>query len=707
MLNARPRFLPDESPISVLLRAAALNGWRGIQPMLAVCHPLPSKFRVAMNGRIRFYDYASRLGIELPDLKTFNSIRISGPTCRSVLQIGYRMPEWAFRVHGGAICPACLSQDSTPYLRAIWDVRIYRTCAVHGVLLIERCGVCKQQLDWKRRAPHICACGEDLRRSLLINGNIHVAEAIRTLIFATRQFVIDRVARVFRASVEALNIENDALAQEQVLIAIQNRGNELKDLLKKHIAISANHLHPRIILVPFMRENALAEIARKILREMNELSMTRNSETLITGTLSRREAIIALGISTDRTMDNLCSSGLLQAAPKFPNYSRQKEEISLASCDSLLRKLWRSNKSRSLDTRVRSPVMSLTEFMLHMIDSPQHCGGYDLDTGLSSLCIEGMKLQPIRLKSSQIERGNYWTLDIAAEVLGVKKYLVSSLVGGGWLKVIIDPRNPPAKLVCVHEAMKFGAQYVCAPKLAKDGNFSASAHFTQRLKAVGVVPVGGPNLDGTKVYIFRKSDIQALKITVRRKLGLSSLGELVDSTTENAGSAATSGLVSVLDAAELLSITLAQTRMLLNRGFLQKANVPLVGVMILESSINSFRKMLNDPDLVELDRVASSLAETKKQFIMRWITTGVVKLVNLGLRTCVHNDDVRRIREIKRRFILAPDCARTWKVGRFKIPNMEARGMIASTRMGDEGKVRLYLRADVEKLLGPAPMSEN
>ncbi|MRX08145.1 hypothetical protein GJ697_09900 [Pseudoduganella sp. FT25W] len=702
MLVAKPIFQPDESPLSVLLRAAAINGWKEIRHMLSVCRPLTPDIRSALSSCYKFEDYALLLGIPLPDRDVFQSVRIGGTTCRTFLRTTCRLPEWAFRAHGGAVCPACLSEGDVPYLRPIWELKIYRTCVLHGMLLVEKCSACNLSLGWKRRAPHLCECGHDLRGEIGADGDIHVANVISTKVWREDQLWLNTMSRSFKAAVDALEIVEDPGRQDDVLVALHNGGNEFEDLLKIHIKIKADILHPRIILLPFLRDNSLSNIAHKILRQSVAFSMAENSAAPVYRTLSSRDASIVLGVS-EEILSVLCASDFLKFV-KYSSVSRRDtplEGICQNSCDVVLRKFWRNDVPQSIKRRTRPPIMSFKDFASHLMKSPKDCGGYDLYSGLSSLRMLGPSLKPVLTSGNEIARADFLTIKATADVLHIEIYLARNLIAKGWLTTIIDPHNPPAKLVAKSSVVKFNDWYICSTRLAKENGFKPSADFTRRLRNLGISPEGGPDVDGTKVYILRRSEL--LNIDFHKKNtqeDISQSPRLCESAVIDCGFQHDS--ISMSDAAKILSITLYKIKKLVNSGYLCRVESGSIEVRILRSSFDAFLRKWTRKGYVELSRAASMLNETKVQFIMRWVSTGFVKTLDLGLRECVRYDAVRRVRNVKESYILAPDCVRMWKVGRFTLPNLESRGLIKSTRICD-GKIRLYARTDVEALLGPMP----
>lgn len=76
--------------------------------------------------------------------------------------------EKAKRCFGQQVCPSCLAEDATPYLRLEWRLSFLTVCPVHGRLLLDRCPACNEPfsiLRQERREGLCCwSCGADVRR---------------------------------------------------------------------------------------------------------------------------------------------------------------------------------------------------------------------------------------------------------------------------------------------------------------------------------------------------------------------------------------------------------------------------------------------------------------------------------------------------------------------------------------------------------------
>lgn len=58
---------------------------------------------------------------------------------------------------GSPLCPKCL--NSSPALRAVWDLAAVTVCPIHGCWLISRCPACYTDVSWRRKRVVRCACG--------------------------------------------------------------------------------------------------------------------------------------------------------------------------------------------------------------------------------------------------------------------------------------------------------------------------------------------------------------------------------------------------------------------------------------------------------------------------------------------------------------------------------------------------------------------
>lgn len=700
MLIASPKFLPDESPASILLRAADLNGWPTVRSMLILCRPLAPTLSAALRSRERYVQYATSLGIEVPDkFGPYPGMRVYGENGVE-LPSGAGLPEWSFRLGGSALCPICVSEDEHPYLRFIWQIRICRTCPDHGCLLVESCEVCDEPLTWNRPAPHRCRCGFDLRDATRAYGNRDIALSIRDLISSGAHDRLNIFIRSYCAYVDALGIVGNPVAQDDLLRELYKGGGAIAAMLRAKVTMTASDEHPRLTLLPALRVKHLRGLAQSVLRELNDLTIPAQSENPPSGEITLTDAAVVLGISDPQILILLCKERALEMT-RFhltPRGRMSGAVISRASCDSLLRSLWRQGSVVGR-TQTRIPTMALFDFVLNLLHQPADNAGYDLEKGLSSLRMLVTQKPRDSREILGARREDFFTYENAAALLAVGKYVIPSLVKCGWLVGEVDPAFPVRKIVSRKSIIAFNESHICSVRLARDLGSKATGNFLTTLKAAGIFPVGGPGIDGTIVYIFRRADLGDMDL-----LDATVASERADRRNSRRLEQLLKGLeatISLADVMSMLGITLPQAKRLVNRGLLCRVQTPSIQVMVSKFSFDAYFKKWTDENLIDRCDAASMVGEREQQFIMRWIASGIVSVEDLGLRACIYFHDIERIKMIKRRYIFAIDCQKLWLVGRYELPNLEKRNLIRPIRLGQFRQLRLYDRHEVEMLLGP------
>lgn len=67
------------------------------------------------------------------------------------------------RINSPQVCPSCLKESGM--CQSTWDLMCTPACPEHGVVLIDRCGQCKQAISWSRPTVDVCTCKHYLSSS--------------------------------------------------------------------------------------------------------------------------------------------------------------------------------------------------------------------------------------------------------------------------------------------------------------------------------------------------------------------------------------------------------------------------------------------------------------------------------------------------------------------------------------------------------------
>ena len=157
----RPPLLPDETFSSWFARLAAGNGLSPAElyrVAKAGAHPRPRDLDRYVEPDLQA-TLAERTGIEAETLRQAAFTRWAGLVFeeddgRNKL---YWLPlagtENSKRSFGQQFCPACLREDSVPYLRLPWRLGFVTACARHRTLLADRCPGCGEPVQILRTMP--------------------------------------------------------------------------------------------------------------------------------------------------------------------------------------------------------------------------------------------------------------------------------------------------------------------------------------------------------------------------------------------------------------------------------------------------------------------------------------------------------------------------------------------------------------------------
>jgi hypothetical protein len=183
-----------EGYLGYLRRLTDENNYAGIGTILSA---LGTK-HLARGGLFSSFEQVSRLA-ELTGQAASLLLSIAHPAAgrgrngtELVLFRGNAIPKHSINTVGVKVCPECLAQG-TPYRRAVWDLKLFMVCPVHGCWLIWRCPACHRSLSWTNTRVVGCACDRriDLRRAPRRSCTATVAD----LSYILAELALNRVPR--------------------------------------------------------------------------------------------------------------------------------------------------------------------------------------------------------------------------------------------------------------------------------------------------------------------------------------------------------------------------------------------------------------------------------------------------------------------------------------------------------------------------------
>ena len=164
-LHRGTRSVLDSAPTSLLVRPQALPGesWGGYLMRLVEANRLG---RLRDLTRLVGYSEQRVLVIDPAAALRALSIEWTGPRPRGWRALDPHRrranPTGAGRSFRFRVCSLCLSEDATPYIRADWEMPMSIECERHGTLLLDKCGSCHADFDFRRTSASRCVCGARL-----------------------------------------------------------------------------------------------------------------------------------------------------------------------------------------------------------------------------------------------------------------------------------------------------------------------------------------------------------------------------------------------------------------------------------------------------------------------------------------------------------------------------------------------------------------
>jgi hypothetical protein len=454
-----------------------------------------------------------------------------------------------------------------------------------------------------------------------------------------------------------------------------------REEVKRVILARASWRHPRVLLLPFLKhKGALAGFARQVLSRLESqppISHLPSSDEL----MSAQDVGYVLGLNGQQINELFEKGVLLRRVGQRKNDSR----VTIGAVEQLLESL-QSPMSVSEGYAWRPPNQSLADLINDIRQGYVISAGYDLDKGLNYLRI---RQRPV------IESASSGELKVGEVSLGLNVHpeVVRSLIKKGWLSAISQVNAGHRRLIVLkEETERFNAEYVTAGAVARSMQLNTN-NMAEKLEHLGISPVAGPRIDGTLVYLFRRSDLIGVDL-----LSLKSLRGYGTRTGRRpmANAVPPESGVSLADAATRLQISIQQAATLLQHGILEEEITLSREVRITELSLSQLLGMVFSPQFMSVSEAAALVGYTEHQFQVYFVETEVVKVVDLQVWKLIHENDLTIPMWMKESFLSAAEAGAMFGTHRSFLPNLERACKIIPHQIGTKRKIKFYSR---QKLL--------
>jgi|GEM_PF-5092439 len=694
-LPYRPFLQPDESPASLLIRTSEGNGYGSVLQLLSACGVTVNgigTLRAALTDPTRYAALLRATGLRQED--GIAAYRRSTPTKASPrLYMLVPVPEGLFREDAEAFCPQCLAEQ--PYWRRIWSLRPYIVCHLHGMALLRQCPECGRTPALNRARLVMCECGANWTR---VAAATHDAKPSQWLYDQIKSGATQLLKECFEfwSALEVFDEKGNSTEAGQwrlrMMIAWCYDHDISREEVKRVILARASWRHPRVLLLPFLKQKgALAGFARQVLSRLENLppiSRLPISEE----SLSAQDVGYVLGVNGQQ-INELFEKRVLQ---RRLGKRKKDSRVTIGDVEQLLESL-QCPMSLSEGYAWRPPNQSLADLINDIRQGHAISAGYDLDKGLNYLRIRQRHV---------IESASSGELPIGEASLGLNVHpeVVRSLIKKGWLSAISQVNAGHRRLIILkEETERFNAEYVTAGAIARSMRLNTT-NMAEKLEHLGISPVAGPRIDGTLVYLFRRSDLIGVDL-----LSLKSLHGYGTRTGRRpmASAAPQESGVSLADAATRLKISIQQTATLLQNGILEEKITLSREVRITEESLTQILGVVFSPQFMSISEAASLVGYTEHQFRVYFVETEVVKIVDLHVWQVVHESDLIIPIWMKESFLSAAEAGAIFGTHRSFLPNLEHTKKIIPHKIGTKRIIKFYNRKRLLQLAEELGLSIN
>ncbi len=697
-LLIRPIPQKKESPLSILFRAAEANGWKNISKFLlgskildysmlpgnVVTNEKKWPLVIESLGLIRQLLSFQYISIKVKNRQcwvNFNGILV----CRNDLRLTY-----------SHICSKCLLEDGVAY--GYWDHNAINLCFRHQVRLLTRCPKCFEKISWNRPILTKCGCGYSFNENDSKKASEDISKFIENIFLVQDQEKLNshlQLINIFHEFFEFIGIDKSDYELSYYAYLLTEKFILLKRKIFDDVlaAINSKGIHPRLSLVPFITANSnkLTALANSTLESVCKKIIVDKSYNF-NRNLGIKEAVYALGLSY-RLTKKLIEHNLIKTKMKLDG---GRWQIDAASVNQLLIKLTKGKG------KIRNGIS-----LKYLIYSPGlFCNFVD---SIKLITRGNVSFEPMTVTqgilSVEIEKAikekneNLLKISEVAELCNVCYENIRFAIHAGILKrVNSNPSKRGTIFIEKNEAYRFNRTFVFAGVLAKEHKLNHT-NLSEKIKAQGISPVSGPNIDGGLTYLFKRSDIR--KINFRQLTSLDNYPTKTGRKKEDSKKAKDIHSVSIEFIKDKLKISNSKIIGLIEKGFLKRQSNNVREVRITKSSFDKLCKKLFSTQIVDIEQALKITHESKTAFYKRWIDTGYVQLIDLGLGKFISKVDFKKIQAFKGRYITCQEAASITNTNRTYLPNLEKLGKIKKARSLFNGSrpIKFYLRAEALDLI--------
>ncbi|MFC5696761.1 helix-turn-helix domain-containing protein [Pseudomonas sp. GCM10022186] len=286
-----PLPLPEESPTSLLKRAAIRNGYRSIDRFISFYfHDLPVRFNLLRQDSIVTEHLSHQAGeyaepLKLGFYKAAHRVLSNSNLMINNIEVKKRL----IRFKGAAICSECCSEG---WEKIIKDFSLAENCPYHCRKYLHSCPKCQRRFTWHNQITVECKCGEKIKSPRCSEAEARPEKQLLRLLRSNSQHSFDLFASTLQSlglgsqnSNPSINrrIFTTALAiavedMEIIVPSLQNLFSSISLIDESLIAAKLSHLTP-----PHIKSFILNQLSsdRPAPRHPSDLTLALTTQQLL------------------------------------------------------------------------------------------------------------------------------------------------------------------------------------------------------------------------------------------------------------------------------------------------------------------------------------------------------------------------------------------------------------------------------------------
>jgi len=693
-LAFKPKLQPNESPISLLLRASELNG---CVSLYYLCRAFGLKFMgqsyfghltCQPDKWLAFTDFDKDIIKNAPYLrKKRHSQHIHVRGIKSLASL--------VRLSNSAICPDCIIEKG--YADYRWDFVFVTSCPTHNRYLLNSCPECKQMLKLNRKGLLICQCGKPvIEKTPPRIPSSNCSHLICELCEQEDKSTIEAAQSIFYSMVEGFAIDmSDNEQVDNLMLTILSAVDSRKDgemLWQEYFQpLVQQGVHPRLACLPLLTSEhpRTRELGFTFIKK-HSTHVTSNTPNLDLPPLTRKQAAIALGVSPYHVK-------------KLENFIHSDDDSNQLYGDKInqLLHLFSTHNNAAKDLERISDVLAKpsNKWTLPLIldDLQSNNGpikGMNACEGILSARIKPRTVKNVSLNS-------YVTLKQVAKNYSISYEILRHAVRGGWLRRVEKERTPGTTVYLRPSQVKeFFKTYNYSGQIARKLGVN-NTNVAEKLMALGGFPVSGPAIDGSVSYLFKNSSLRG--ITKNDIEGLTDYPTRTGRGSPEKFPPPPLPGYSVAEAANLLKVSESRIRALVVKGDIKR----LVGKhrqlrLEDESVLNKFALMTKSFSL-PLSVVAPSVGLTPKRFLSlcAWDKKNAGYIQEGNAESYIHKKYFYKLAKFHKRFVTKSDAVQQYSITKRLIERWIRHDKLIPARTTPYRGVTVhyYQRKEVESLV--------